>query len=191
MVSTPKVGSKRWKKSIAAAARKSGGGDRGRRVSNKGVKRKSATDSAAEADINSPQVSSKKPRLPAGNSLQKSSTELGHLFRNEHNVSWAGSGLSSLPSVELLPTVADKTVIEIVDSDEEKENEEEGEKQSEMEEGEIGSTLLEVGQEMMDLVAPGVCVCVYHRVVDPDLDWIRIQRLCGSVLGIWIRIQGQ
>jgi hypothetical protein len=31
------------------------------------------------------------------------------------------------------------------------------------------------------------------RVVDPDLDWIRIQRLCGSgsVLGIRIRIQGE
>jgi hypothetical protein len=31
------------------------------------------------------------------------------------------------------------------------------------------------------------------RVVDPDPDWIRIQRLCGSgsVLGIRIRIQGQ
>jgi hypothetical protein len=31
------------------------------------------------------------------------------------------------------------------------------------------------------------------RVVDPDPDWIRIQRLCGSgsVLGTRIRIQGQ
>jgi hypothetical protein len=31
------------------------------------------------------------------------------------------------------------------------------------------------------------------RVADPDPDWIRIQRLCGSgsVLGIRIRIQGQ
>jgi hypothetical protein len=33
--------------------------------------------------------------------------------------------------------------------------------------------------------------CIYSRVVDPDPDWIRIQRLCvsGSVLGI--QIQGQ
>jgi adenylyl- and sulfurtransferase ThiI len=29
------------------------------------------------------------------------------------------------------------------------------------------------------------------RVVDPDPDWIRIQRLCGSGSGLGIRIQGQ
>jgi hypothetical protein len=37
------------------------------------------------------------------------------------------------------------------------------------------------------------CQFVGSRVVDPDPDWIRIQRFCGSgsVLGIRIRIQGQ
>jgi hypothetical protein len=38
-----------------------------------------------------------------------------------------------------------------------------------------------------------ICKNVFFRVVDPDPDWIRIQRLCGSgsVFGIRIRIQGQ
>jgi hypothetical protein len=55
MVSTPKVGSKRWRKTIAAAAKKSGC----RQVSKKGVKRKSMSDSrgsTAEADQSSPQA---------------------------------------------------------------------------------------------------------------------------------------
>ena len=154
MVSTPKVGSKRWKALTVAVARQSGGSG-GRRVSKQGVKRKKSTTVSSGASTPSAEPSSppprKKARLPAGNSLQKSATDIGTLFRNDH-MSWNVSGLSSLPSVEDLleqppdnppPPSVDKTVIEIEDSD------------NELEEGEIGATLVEVGQDLLDLVTPG------------------------------------
>jgi hypothetical protein len=38
---------------------------------------------------------------------------------------------------------------------------------------------------------PRTCQIIKCRVVDPDPDWIRIQRLCGSGSVLEIRIQGQ
>jgi hypothetical protein len=38
-------------------------------------------------------------------------------------------------------------------------------------------------------VAPALQHCLYYRVVDPDPDWIWIQRVCGSGSVLGIRMQ--
>ena len=96
-------------------------------------------------------------------------------------MSWNVSGLSSLPSVEDLleqppdnppPPSVDKTVIEIEDSD------------NVLEEGEIGATLVEVGQDLLDLVTPGKkktkcqdCTVLWSR---SRLLWLEPEKTGGS-----------
>jgi hypothetical protein len=48
-------------------------------------------------------------------------------------------------------------------------------------------------QNVVPVTASGLSPGTLHktRVVDPDPDWIRIQRLCGSGSVLGIRIQGQ
>jgi hypothetical protein len=114
----------------------------------------------------------KKARLPAGNRLQKSCSDLGSLFKNDHVVSpQQVSGLSSLPSVEDLPGAtlsaaenpppeSEKSVI-LIDSDDEEEN------ISELESGEIVSTLVEeVGQEFLAVVDTGrsTSLCYFSQL---------------------------
>lgn len=145
--STPKIGSKRAKKRLAAAAAKC------RRLSNKkGTKRRqSAVDNTSSDQSTLPlPPPAKKPRLPAGNSMVKSVASLGDLFRNDHHVAMRQSS----PPEALLatshppPPQDSRTVIEIGDSSDE-------EQQEVMEEGELVSTLVEeVGHDLLALVQP-------------------------------------